>query len=137
MRMILASSRHEYLAETICFISLCLSGTYNPWIMYEQVWLYTESDDGESDVYVHHDIIISAFPLCTAWLDCPLKGGDKGASHAVYMYFGWILSSVCIYISHRHELYFLISLTISSLFGATEFRLSYALLFVTIFFFPS
>lgn len=56
--------------------------------MYEQVWLYTESDDGESDVYVHHDIIISAFPLCTAWLDCPLKGGDKGACRVVYMYFG-------------------------------------------------
>ncbi|PRQ47519.1 putative transcription factor WD40-like family [Rosa chinensis] len=48
-----------------------------------EIWLYTETEDGEPDVYVHHDIIISAFPLCTAWLDCPLKGGDKGNFIAV------------------------------------------------------
>jgi periodic tryptophan protein 1 len=29
-------------------------------------------------MYVHHHIIIPEFPLCTAWLDCPLKGGEKG-----------------------------------------------------------
>lgn len=51
--------------------------------MYEQIWLYVESEDGESNVYVHHDVIISSFPLCTAWLDCPLKGGDKGANHVM------------------------------------------------------
>lgn len=48
-----------------------------------EIWLYVESEDGESNVYVHHDVIISSFPLCTAWLDCPLKGGDKGNFIAV------------------------------------------------------
>uniref|UniRef100_A0A2N9EWD9 Uncharacterized protein n=1 Tax=Fagus sylvatica TaxID=28930 RepID=A0A2N9EWD9_FAGSY len=39
-----------------------------------EVWIYEEADDGDPNVYVHHDIIISANPLCTAWLDCSLKG---------------------------------------------------------------
>lgn len=48
-----------------------------------EVWIYEESDDGDPNMYVHHDIIISADPLCTAWLDCPLKGGEKGNFIAV------------------------------------------------------
>lgn len=27
---------------------------------------------------LRHDMIIPEAPLCTAWLDCPLKGGEKG-----------------------------------------------------------
>ncbi|KAK9284757.1 hypothetical protein L1049_023934 [Liquidambar formosana] len=46
-----------------------------------EVWIF--EDDGDSNMYVHHDIIIPAFPLCTAWLDCPLKGGEKGNFIAV------------------------------------------------------
>ncbi|RXH80957.1 hypothetical protein DVH24_004871 [Malus domestica] len=49
----------------------------------DEIWLYVESEDGEADVFVHHDVILSSFPLCTAWLDCPLKGGDKGNFIAV------------------------------------------------------
>ncbi|XWS33151.1 hypothetical protein CRYUN_Cryun22dG0054200 [Craigia yunnanensis] len=48
-----------------------------------EVWIYEDSDEGDSNMYVHHDIIISAFPLCTAWLDCPVKGGEKGNFMAV------------------------------------------------------
>lgn len=48
-----------------------------------EVWIYEESDDGDTNMYVHHDIIIPAFPLCTAWLDCPLNGGEKGNFIAV------------------------------------------------------
>ncbi|XP_059650930.1 uncharacterized WD repeat-containing protein C17D11.16-like isoform X1 [Cornus florida] len=47
-----------------------------------EVWIYEDADD-DSNMYVHHDIIIPAFPLCTAWLDCPLKGGEKGNFIAV------------------------------------------------------
>ncbi|OAY84210.1 putative WD repeat-containing protein C17D11.16 [Ananas comosus] len=47
------------------------------------VWIYEETEDGNSNMYVHHDVILSAFPLCIAWLDCNLKGGDKGNFIAV------------------------------------------------------
>lgn len=48
-----------------------------------EVWIIEELDDADSNKYIHHDIIISAFPLCTAWLDCPIKGGDNGNFLAV------------------------------------------------------
>ncbi|XP_028074149.1 uncharacterized WD repeat-containing protein C17D11.16-like [Camellia sinensis] len=43
-----------------------------------EVWIYEDPADGDSNMYVHHDIIILTFPLYTAWLDCPIKGGEKG-----------------------------------------------------------
>lgn len=37
-----------------------------------QVWVYeepeTEADEG--NLYVHHDVMLPAFPLSVAWLDC-------------------------------------------------------------------
>ncbi|CAH8345826.1 unnamed protein product [Eruca vesicaria subsp. sativa] len=42
-----------------------------------EVYVYEESS-GSPNMYVHHHIVIPEFPLCTAWIDCPLKGGDKG-----------------------------------------------------------
>ncbi|XP_074558735.1 uncharacterized protein LOC141814695 [Curcuma longa] len=48
-----------------------------------EVWICEESEDGDSNMYVHHDIILPAFPLCMAWLDCSLKGDDKGNFIAV------------------------------------------------------
>ncbi|KAI5680273.1 hypothetical protein M9H77_01500 [Catharanthus roseus] len=47
-----------------------------------EVWILEDSE-GDSNMYVHHDIIIPAFPLCIAWLDCPIKGGEKGNFVAV------------------------------------------------------
>ncbi|KAL3648834.1 hypothetical protein CASFOL_005237 [Castilleja foliolosa] len=43
-----------------------------------EVWIMEDPSNGESNMYVHHDIVIPAFPLCTAWLDCPIKGGERG-----------------------------------------------------------
>ncbi|XP_077220397.1 uncharacterized protein LOC143854372 [Tasmannia lanceolata] len=48
-----------------------------------EVWILEESEVGDPNMYVHHDIILPAFPLCTAWLDCNLKSGDKGNFVAV------------------------------------------------------
>ncbi|KAG2395256.1 Protein SPA1-RELATED 4 [Vigna angularis] len=33
--------------------------------------------------FTHHEILISALPLCLAWLDCPLQGGERGNFLAV------------------------------------------------------
>lgn len=52
-------------------------------ISHLEIWILEDQKDGNSNMYVHHDIIIPAFPLCTAWLDCPLKGGEKGNFVAV------------------------------------------------------
>ncbi|XP_051142730.1 uncharacterized protein LOC127259430 [Andrographis paniculata] len=48
-----------------------------------QVWILESDANGDLNMYVHHDIVLPAFPLCTAWLDCPIKGGEKGNFIAV------------------------------------------------------
>ena len=46
-----------------------------------EVWVYEEADDGgEANVFVHHDILLPAFPLCVTWLDCKLDGGSEHAN---------------------------------------------------------
>ncbi|KAF3640446.1 putative protein TPX2-like [Capsicum annuum] len=45
--------------------------------------LEANPSDGEINMYVQRAIIIPAFPLCTAWLDCPIKGGERGNFIAV------------------------------------------------------
>ncbi|EXC30776.1 Periodic tryptophan protein 1-like protein [Morus notabilis] len=47
------------------------------------VWICEEAVDGELNTYVHHETMIFEFPLCMAWLDCPLKGGERGNFIAV------------------------------------------------------
>lgn len=49
-----------------------------------QVWVYEEADEsaGPSNLYVHHDILLPAFPLSLAWLDCNPKGGLEGGNFA-------------------------------------------------------
>ncbi|KAL3531343.1 hypothetical protein ACH5RR_010665 [Cinchona calisaya] len=48
-----------------------------------EVWILEGSEEGDPNMYVHHDIVIPAFPLCLAWLHCPLKEGEKGNFVAV------------------------------------------------------
>ncbi|KAJ4798261.1 Transducin/WD40 repeat-like superfamily protein [Rhynchospora pubera] len=43
-----------------------------------QLCIFEEAEDGDSNMYVHHDIILSAFPLSMAWLDCRPQSGEKG-----------------------------------------------------------
>ncbi|KAG2238336.1 hypothetical protein Bca52824_092434 [Brassica carinata] len=42
------------------------------------VYVYEESSNGSPNMYVHHHIVIPEFPLCTAWIYCLLRGGEKG-----------------------------------------------------------
>lgn len=40
-----------------------------------QVWVYEEQDErGPGNLYVHHSLMLPAFPLCVAWLDCDPSG---------------------------------------------------------------
>ncbi|XP_019089457.1 PREDICTED: periodic tryptophan protein 1 homolog [Camelina sativa] len=47
------------------------------------VYVFEETSVGSPNMYSHQNIIVPAIPLCTAWLDCPLKGGEKGNFVAV------------------------------------------------------
>ncbi|KAG0367274.1 WD40-repeat-containing domain protein [Gamsiella multidivaricata] len=38
-------------------------------ISHLEVYLYDESEENEGNMYVHHDIMLPAFPLCLEWLD--------------------------------------------------------------------
>jgi periodic tryptophan protein 1 len=44
-------------------------------ISYLDVFIYEES---EENLYVHHDIILPAFPLSVAWLDYGIGKEEKG-----------------------------------------------------------
>jgi len=37
-----------------------------------QVWVYEEpeTEGDEGNLYVHHDVMLPAFPLSVAWMDC-------------------------------------------------------------------
>ncbi|XP_047174830.1 uncharacterized WD repeat-containing protein C17D11.16-like isoform X1 [Vigna umbellata] len=48
-----------------------------------EVCVLEDAHSNERNLYSHHNILIPAFPLCTAWLDCPLKGGERGNFIAV------------------------------------------------------
>ena len=37
---------------------------------------------GDANAYVHHDIMLPAFPLCLAWLDCNPSGAAEPANLA-------------------------------------------------------
>ncbi|GAX85744.1 hypothetical protein CEUSTIGMA_g13159.t1 [Chlamydomonas eustigma] len=48
-----------------------------------EVWVYEEADEaGEGNLYVHHDIILPAFPLCISWLDCNPDGSAERSNMA-------------------------------------------------------
>lgn len=38
-------------------------------ISHLEIYLFDESDESEANMYVHHDIMLPAFPLCLEWLD--------------------------------------------------------------------
>ena len=58
-------------------------------MQFVQVWVYEddeEDDDGRepgANLYVHHDIMLPAFPLCLAWLDYTPSGQEHGNLVAV------------------------------------------------------
>lgn len=49
-----------------------------------EVWVYEEADEvgGPSNLYVHHDILLPAFPLAVAWTDCSPSGRVEAGNFA-------------------------------------------------------
>ena len=48
-----------------------------------QVWIYEEAGTSEdSNIYVHHDIMLPAFPLSLAWMDCRPTGDAQSGNLA-------------------------------------------------------
>ena len=46
------------------------------------MWVYEEGNVTEAgNMYVHHDLMLSSFPLSVAWLDC-VPGAGAGAAGA-------------------------------------------------------
>lgn len=51
-----------------------------------EIWVYEEGDEANPDgnIYVHHSLLLPAFPLCLAWGPCdPVSGGVHGNFMAV------------------------------------------------------
>ena len=47
------------------------------------MWVYEEADDtGEPNLYVHHDVMLPAFPLSLAWMDCSPSDPSQTANLA-------------------------------------------------------
>jgi len=43
-----------------------------------EVWVYEEAGvtgNAETNLYVHHDVLLPAFPLCVEWMNCAPKSG--------------------------------------------------------------
>ncbi|KAG7542303.1 WD40 repeat [Arabidopsis thaliana x Arabidopsis arenosa] len=50
------------------------------------IYVCEETSNGSPNIYSHQEILLPKPPMCTAWLDCPLKGGEKGNFVAVGLY---------------------------------------------------
>jgi hypothetical protein len=49
------------------------------WLSYyiSQVSIVEELEDGDPNMFVHHEVPLSDFPLCTAWMDFNRENGDE------------------------------------------------------------
>lgn len=56
--------------------------SWRQWWAWLQVWVYEEGDAHEAgNMYVHHDLMLSSFPLALAWGDChpdTARANEKG-----------------------------------------------------------
>lgn len=57
--------------------NLLLAAKTEDEISHLEIYVYDESEEGEGNLYVHHDIMLPAFPLCLEWLD--FRVGRKSA----------------------------------------------------------
>lgn len=55
--------------------NLLVAGKVEDEVAHLEVYVYEDSED---NLYVHHDIMLPAIPLCIEWLDIPVGRGSEG-----------------------------------------------------------
>ncbi|KAF9995894.1 hypothetical protein BGZ65_008494 [Modicella reniformis] len=66
-------------------------------ISHLEIYLYDESEENESNMYVHHDIMLPAFPLCIEWLDFRVGRKSKLETPGNYVAVGTFDSEIEIW----------------------------------------
>jgi hypothetical protein len=60
-----------------------------------QVWVYEEADErGPANLYVHHSLLLPAFPLALTWLDCDPSGRVRLLSCPSLGRVVWVVASL-------------------------------------------
>ncbi|KAK9820102.1 hypothetical protein WJX72_006156 [[Myrmecia] bisecta] len=83
-----AAGRHEDSEEDEDFALkptdfLILTARNEDDVSHLEVWVYEEADaQGDTNLYVHHDVLLPAFPLSLAWMDCDPSGRRETANLA-------------------------------------------------------
>ncbi|EEP81910.1 conserved hypothetical protein [Uncinocarpus reesii 1704] len=65
--------------------NLIVAGKVEDEVAHLEVYVY---EDAEDNLYVHHDIMLPAIPLCVEWLDMPVGRGSENRSHGNYVAVG-------------------------------------------------
>ncbi|EFW15333.1 hypothetical protein D8B26_008105 [Coccidioides posadasii str. Silveira] len=65
--------------------NLILAGKVEDEVAHLEVYVY---EDAEDNLYVHHDIMLPAIPLCVEWLDMPVGRGSENRSHGNFVAVG-------------------------------------------------
>ncbi|KAK2738509.1 hypothetical protein FQN57_007024 [Myotisia sp. PD_48] len=65
--------------------NLLLAGKVEDEVAHLEVYVYEDSAD---NLYVHHDIMLPAIPLCVEWLDMPVGTGTENRSHGNFVAVG-------------------------------------------------
>ncbi|WEW58805.1 rRNA-processing protein [Emydomyces testavorans] len=65
--------------------NLILAGKVEDEVAHLEVYVY---EDAEDNLYVHHDIMLPAIPLCLEWLDIPVGRGSENRSYGNFVAVG-------------------------------------------------
>lgn len=65
--------------------NLLLAGKVEDEVAHLEVYVY---EDGADNLYVHHDIMLPAIPLCTEWLDVPVGRNSESRTNGNFVAVG-------------------------------------------------
>ena len=71
--------------EILATDNLLLAAKVEDEVAHLEVYVY---EDGADNLYVHHDIMLPAIPLCVEWIDLPVGKGSSGRTHGSFVAVG-------------------------------------------------